>query len=60
MSQKLVSVNPIKGIFDYDIISSFSYFYVKQRYRLETRVDIQPGTFTEMTYRYAGQVPSEL
>lgn len=58
MSRKLVSLNLIKGIFYHDIIYPFSYFYVKQRYRLEKRADILPGTFTEIAYRYAGQAPS--
>ncbi len=42
MSKELGNVKPIKGIFYYDIISPFSHFYIKQRHRLEKRVDIKP------------------
>jgi hypothetical protein len=37
-----VTNRSVKGVFYYDIISPFSYFYVKQRHRLEKRVDIEP------------------
>jgi 2-hydroxychromene-2-carboxylate isomerase len=33
---------PIKGTLYYDIISPFSYFYIKQRHRLDKRIDIKP------------------
>lgn len=33
---------PLKAIFYYDIISPFSYFYVKQRHRLDNQLDITP------------------
>jgi 2-hydroxychromene-2-carboxylate isomerase len=42
MNQDLAIPKAIKGIFYYDIISPFSYFYVKQRHRLENQVDIKP------------------
>lgn len=42
MSQDPVDEKRIKGMFYYDIISPFSYFYIKQRHRLEERIDIQP------------------
>ena len=42
MSKELGNVKPVKGIFYYDIISPFSHFYIKQRHRLEKRVDIKP------------------
>jgi 2-hydroxychromene-2-carboxylate isomerase len=42
MSQDHVGEKRIKGTFYYDIISPFSYFYIKQRHRLEKRIDIQP------------------
>ena len=32
----------VAATFYYDIISPFSYFYIKQRHRLEKRVDIKP------------------
>ena len=42
MAQDQVEQKRIKGRFYYDIISPFSYFYIKQRHRLEKRIDIQP------------------
>ena len=33
---------PIKATFYYDIISPFSYFYVKQRHRLGDKLEIEP------------------
>ncbi len=34
--------NKIPAIFYYDIVSPFAYLYIKQRQRLEQRLDIQP------------------
>lgn len=42
MSQDQVEQKRTTGTFYYDIISPFSYFYIKQRHRLEKRIDIQP------------------
>jgi 2-hydroxychromene-2-carboxylate isomerase len=42
MSQDQVEQKRTAGTFYYDIISPFSYFYIKQRHRLEKRIDIQP------------------
>jgi 2-hydroxychromene-2-carboxylate isomerase len=42
MTQDQVDGKRIEGTLYYDIISPFSYFYIKQRHRLEKRIDIQP------------------
>ena len=42
MSREKITDTRVKGVFYYDIISPFSYFYIKQRHRLEKKVDIKP------------------
>ena len=56
---------PIKGVFYYDIISPFSYFYIKQRHRLDKRVLIEPipillgGLFRATDNRGPGEVAAK-
>lgn len=65
MIQELKSAPLIAGTFYYDIISPFSYFYVKQRHRLDTRVHIQPvpillgGLFRATDNRGPGEVEAK-
>lgn len=62
MSPNLMNVSPVKGTFYYDIISPFSYFYIRQRHLLERRVDITPvpillgGLFRTTDNRGPGEI----
>ena len=65
MMQDQTCVAPIKGALYYDIISPFSYFYIKQRHRLDKRVDIKPipillgGLFRATDNRGPGEVEAK-
>lgn len=65
MNPDLVNVHPIQGIFYYDIISPFSYFYIKQRHLLEQRIDITPvpillgGLFRATDNRGPGEIAAK-
>ena len=65
MIQGLQNTAPVVGTLYYDIISPFSYFYVKQRHRLDTRVHIQPvpillgGLFRATDNRGPGEVEAK-
>ena len=55
----------VGGTFYYDIISPFSYFYIKQRHRLDGRVDIHPvpillgGLFRATDNRGPGEIQAK-
>ena len=65
MIQGLQNTAPVVGTLYYDIISPFSYFYIKQRHRLDKRVDIQPvpillgGLFRATDNRGPGEVEAK-
>jgi hypothetical protein len=65
MNQDEISAKALKGTFYYDIISPFSYFYIKQRYRLDQRVAIEPvpillgGLFRATDNRGPGEVEAK-
>jgi 2-hydroxychromene-2-carboxylate isomerase len=62
MNQNFSSEKPVQGVLYYDIISPFSYFYIKLRHRLGRRVDIHPvpilvgGLFRTTNNRGPGEI----
>ena len=65
MTQDQKSAETVNATFYYDIISPFSYFYIKQRYRLDQRLTIKPvpillgGLFRATDNRGPGEVEAK-
>lgn len=55
----------VKGKLYYDIISPFTYFYIKQRHRLDSKIDIEPipillgGLFRATDNRGPGEIDAK-
>lgn len=58
----LFNTNNVHGVLYYDIISPFTYFYIKQRHRLADRIEIEPipillgGLFRATDNRGPGEI----
>ena len=65
MTQDQKSAETVNATFYYDIISPFSYFYIKQRYRLDQHLKIKPvpillgGLFRATENRGPGEIAAK-